>query len=212
MDDFKELQNDLVAGMGKEVKELIGRLIKQGMPPQDIISKGLLSGMGEVGKRFKEGDMFIPEVILSAKIMSESMAVLEPLLLGDPLPISGKVVMGTVEGDVHNIGKDLISMMLRSVGFAVVDVGVQVPAERFVQAVLEHKPEVLGMSALLTTTMPRMREVILLLEEKGLRDRIRIMVGGAPVTQDFADEIGADGYAPDAGLAMEKVKEFTGLG
>lgn len=211
MEDFKELQKGLIEGMEERVRELIVKLIDQGVPPKEIISKGLLSGMGEVGRRFKEGDMFIPEVILSAKMMSEGMALLEPLLVGDQLPTTGKVIMGTVEGDVHNIGKDLVSMMLRSVGFAVVDLGVEVQAQKFAQGILEHKPDVLGMSALLTTTMPRMKEVILLLKKMELRDKVQIVVGGAPVTQEFADEIGADGYAPNAGTAIDKVKELLGI-
>lgn len=210
MEDYTELQKSLVAGKEARVKELVAKFLERGVAPDEIISEGLISGMMKVGKLFKKGDMFIPEVILSAKIMSAGMALLEPLLVGYHLQTSGKVIMGTVEGDVHNIGKDLVSMMLRSAGFAVIDLGVQVRAERFVEAVLEHRPDILGMSALLTTTMPSMKEVIQLLEKRGLRDGVQIIIGGAPVTQEFADEIGADGYAPDAGSAIDKVKELLG--
>ena len=210
MESFAELQKSLIAGTEARVKELVAKLIAQGVAPKEIISKGLISGMAEVGKRFREGDMFIPEVMLCARTMSASMALLEPLIVGAPFQISGKVIMGTVEGDVHNIGKDIVSIMLRGAGFAVIDLGVQVQAERFVQAVLEHKPDVLGMSALLTTTMPRMKEVIQLLDKRGLRHNVQIIVGGAPVTQEFADEIGANGYSPDAGSAIDKVKELLG--
>jgi len=210
MDKFEELRESLIAGKEARVKELVTTFIEQEVGPNTIISEGLIAGMAEVGRRFRDGDMFIPEVMLSARIMSAGMAILEPLLVGTQLPAAGKVVIGTVEGDVHNIGKDLVSMMLRSAGFAIIDLGVQVPSERFVQAVAQHKPDVMGMSALLTTTMPKMKEVIELLEKRGLRDRLQIVVGGAPVTQEFADEIGADGYAPDAGSAVDKVKEILG--
>jgi len=210
MEDFKELQESLIAGKEAKVKELITKFLGERVAPGVIISEGLIAGMAEVGKRFRDGDMFIPEVMLCARVMSAGMTILEPLLVGTQLPTAGKVVIGTVEGDVHNIGKDLVSMMLRSAGFAIIDLGVQVPSEHFVQAVAEHKPEVLGMSALLTTTMPKMKEVIQLLERRGVRDRVQIIVGGAPVTQEFADEIGANGYAPDAGSAVDKVKEMLG--
>jgi 5-methyltetrahydrofolate--homocysteine methyltransferase len=207
----KEIQESLIGGNEVGVRELVTKLLQQGVAPSSIISEGLIAGMVEVGKRFRDGDMFIPEVMLCARIMSSNMATLEPLLVGTQLPTAGKVVIGTVEGDVHNIGKDLVSMMLRSAGFAIVDLGVQVPSERFVQAVAEHKPEALGMSALLTTTMPKMKEVIELLQKRGLRDRVQVIVGGAPVTQEYADEIGANGYAPDAGSAVDKVKELIGV-
>jgi 5-methyltetrahydrofolate--homocysteine methyltransferase len=210
MDQYKELQESLMAGDEARVKELITGLLGQGIAPGVIMSEGLISGMAEVGKRFKRGDLFIPEVMLSAITMSEGMAMLEPLLVGMQLPNSGKVVIGTVEGDIHNIGKDLVSMMLRSAGFGIVDLGVQVPTETFVKAVAENKPDVLGMSALLTTTMPRMKEIIQLLRDRDLRGSVKVIVGGAPVTQEFADEIGADGYAPDAGSAVDKVKELLG--
>jgi len=211
MDRYTDLQESLIAGDEAGVKELVAKLLGQGAVPGAIISDGLIAGMAEVGKRFKAGDMFIPEVMLCARVMSAGMTMLEPLLVGMQMPNAGKVVIGTVEGDVHNIGKDLVSMMIRSAGFHVVDLGVQVPCEKFAEAVAQHSPDVLGMSALLTTTMPMMREVIELLEKRDLRDRVKIIVGGAPVTQEFADKIGANGYATDAASAVDKVKELLGI-
>jgi 5-methyltetrahydrofolate--homocysteine methyltransferase len=211
MDQYTDLQESLIAGDEARVKDLVTKLLGQGAVPGAIISDGLIAGMAEVGKRFKAGDMFIPEVMLCARVMSEGMNMLEPLLVGTRMPSAGKVVIGTVEGDIHNIGKDLVSMMLRSAGFGIVDLGVQVPCEKFAEAVAEHKPDVLGMSALLTTTMPMMRAVIEVLEKRDLRDRVKIIVGGAPVSQEFADKIGANGYATDAASAVDKVKELLGL-
>lgn len=211
MSQYTDLQESLMAGDEARVKELVSQLVAQGVVPGAIISDGLIAGMAEVGKRFKAGDMYIPEVMLCARVMSTGMTMLEPLLVGAEMPTVGKVVIGTVEGDVHNIGKDLVSMMLRSAGFAIVDLGVQVPCEKFAAAVAEHKPDVLAMSALLTTTMPMMREVIGLIEQRDLRDRIKIIIGGAPVTEEFAGKIGANGYAADAASAVDKVKELLGI-
>jgi len=156
--------------------------------------------------------MFIPEVLASAKAMSGGMELLKPLIVAEELSTihTGKVVIGTVQGDLHNIGKKIVSMILESGGFTVVDLGVDIPADKFVEAVKQEQPNILGLSALLTTTMPRMKDVIKALKEAGVRDKVRVIVGGAPITQDFADSIGADGYAPDAASALDKAKQLLG--
>ena len=156
------------------------------------------------------GEMFIPEVLASANAVNEGMAMLRPLVVGDKMSTfyRGKVVIGTVEGDLHNIGKNIVAMLFESVGFEVVDLGVNVPADKFVTAVNQEQPNILGLSALLTTTMPRMKDVIKALEEASVRDKVRVMIGGSPITQKFADSIGADGFAPDAPSAVDKAKEL----
>lgn len=178
----------------------------------EIISEGLIRGMSVVGQRMKSGEMFIPEVLMSANAMNKGMEILKPLIAGEEsLKIyAGKVIMGTVEGDVHSIGKSIVSTILESSGFTVLDIGVDVPADKFIEAVKHEQPKILGLSALLTTTMPRMKDVIEALKEAGFREKVWVMVGGAPVTQGFADSIGADGYAPDAVSALDKAKELPG--
>jgi methanogenic corrinoid protein MtbC1 len=165
--------------------------------------------MDEVGKDFKAGDLFVPEVLIAARAMHAGMGVLRPLLAEGDVPSAGKFVVGTVEGDLHDIGKNLVKMMIEGAGFETVDLGTDVKAAAFVDAVREHQPKVVGMSALLTTTMVNMKGTIEALEEAGLRDQIKIMVGGAPVTAAFAEEIGADAYAPDAASAVDVAREFT---
>jgi len=168
--------------------------------------------MSIVGARWKAGELFIPEVIASAHTMSEGMGILKPLIIGVESSSFnlGKAVMGTVQGDVHNIGKNIVAMLMESNGFEIIDLGVDVPASKFVETAIQEKPKILGLSALLTTTMHCMKEVINALKEAGVRDKVRVMVGGAPVTQDFADTIGADGYAQDGPSAVDKAKELLG--
>ena len=212
MSTYDELTNHLIAGNESEVCELVGAFLKEGDSPAAIISDGLIHGMSIVGKKMKSGDMFIPEVLASAGAMSKAMELLKPLLVGEELAriYQGKVVMGTVEGDLHNIGKKLVSMILESGGFEVLDIGVDVPVDILVETVRREKPDVLGLSALLTTTMPRMKEVIESLVNGHVREGVRVMIGGAPVTQEFADAIGADGYAPNAILALDLAKRLAG--
>ena len=163
--------------------------------------------MSVVGVKFKSGDMFIPEVMISAHAMKEGMDILKPLVAGESSSLSTKkAVIGTVEGDIHTIGKSIVAMLMESSGFEIIDIGVDIPAAKFVEAVQKEQPVILGMSAMLTTTMSRMKDVIEALKEVGLKDKTRVIVGGAPITQDFADSIGADGYAPDASSAVEKAK------
>jgi len=205
---FEKIAERLIVGKIDEVKELSQQALDQGAAPRDIIDKGLLAGMDVVGKRFKAGDMFIPEVLLCARCMHGAMDILKPLLSEADAAGVGTYLIGTVEGDLHDIGKNLVSMMLQGAGFEVVDLGTNITPQQFVDAVKEHKPTILGLSALLTTTMPKMAETIKALKEAGIRDQVKIMAGGAPVTQAFVDEIGADAYGANAASATEKAKEL----
>jgi 5-methyltetrahydrofolate--homocysteine methyltransferase len=206
---LERMANALIAGNQDEVIELTQKALDKGAEAKEILDKGLLTGMDVVGKRFKAGDLFIPEVLLCARCMHGAMDILKPLLSESDASGVGTYVIGTVEGDLHDIGKNLVSMMLQGAGFKVVDLGTNITAAQFVDAVKEHKPKIIGMSALLTTTMPKMEETIQALRVAGIRDQVKIMAGGAPVTQDFVDKIGADAYGANAALAVEKAKELT---
>ena len=206
---LEKMAERLIVGKIDEVKELSQQALDQGISPREIIDKGLLAGMEVVGKRFKAGDMFIPEVLLCARCMHGAMDILKPLLSEADAAGVGIYLIGTVEGDLHDIGKNLVSMMLQGAGFEVIDLGTNITPQQFVDAVKEHKPTILGLSALLTTTMPKMEETIKALKEAGIRDQVKIMAGGAPVTQAFVDEIGADAYGANAASATEKAKELT---
>lgn len=183
--------------------------LDDGLAPGDILNKGCIAAMTEVGRLFEEGEMFVPEMLIAARAMQAAMNILKPYLAEDEIVSLGKVVVGTVAGDLHDIGKNLVSMMMEGAGFEIVDLGTDVQPQDFVQAVREHEPVLVGMSALLTTTMSSMSATIEALTEAGLRDKVKIIVGGAPVTQTFADEIGADGFAPDASSATRKAKELV---
>lgn len=212
MAPYEELQETVIAGDADKVKEVIGDLLEKSDKPLKIISEGLIPGMSVVGQKMKDGEMYIPEVMASAHAMGQGMELLKPLITGDELSTiyKGKVVIGTVQGDLHNIGKKIVTMLIDSGGYTVVDLGVDVSADKFVEAVKQEKPDILGLSSLLTTTMPRMPEAIEALKRNNLRDGVKIIVGGAPVSQKFADSIGADGYAPDAVYALDKVKQLMG--
>lgn len=203
---YGKMSEALTAGNIEEIKKLTQQALDEGSRAYEILEKGLFPGMDIVGQRFKACEIYIPEVLLSAKTMHAAMDIVRPLLSETDTIGAGTVVIGTVEGDLHNIGKDLVTMMLEGTGFKVIDLGVDVKPQDFVEAAKEHKPNILGMSALLTTTMPKLRETINALQEAGIRDQIKIMAGGAPVTQDYVDEIGADAYGADAGEATEKAK------
>ena len=179
-----------------------------GVPPSDILNKGCIAAMGEVGRLFEDGEMFVPEMLIAARAMQSGMNILKPHLAEGEISSAGKLVVGTVAGDLHDIGKNLVGMMMEGAGFEVVDLGTDVSADAFVEAVKQHEPDLVGMSALLTTTMPSMTATVEALEEAGLRDRVKILIGGAPVTQAYADQIGADGFAPDASSASRKAKEL----
>jgi 5-methyltetrahydrofolate--homocysteine methyltransferase len=178
------------------------------IPPADILNKGCIAAMGEVGRLFEEGEMFVPEMLIAARAMQAGMNILKPHLAEGEIVSAGKVVIGTVAGDLHDIGKNLVGMMMEGAGFEIVDLGTDVKPEAFVEAVREHEPNLIGMSALLTTTMPAMTATVEALTEAGLRDQVKVLVGGAPVTDKFAKEIGADGFAPDASSAARKAKEL----
>jgi len=206
---YEEMAKVLIAGNESEVKKLAQEALDNGAEAKDILDNGLLAGMDVVGKRFKAGDMFIPEVLLCARCMHGAMDILKPLLSEGDAAGSGTVVIGTVEGDLHDIGKNLVTMMLQGGGFKVIDLGTNIKPKDFVDAVKEHNPQILGMSALLTTTMPKMEETIEALKEAGIRDQVKIMAGGAPVTQDFVEKIGADAYGANAAAASDKAKQLV---
>jgi corrinoid protein of di/trimethylamine methyltransferase len=191
------------------VHHFVEKALDRDMAAKEIMDGGLVPGMDIVGERMKSGKMFIPEVLRSAKVMQGAMELLKPHLSEQDCNGLGTVLIGTVEGDMHDIGKNLISMMLQGAGFSVVDLGTDVKTEAFVEAAITHKPEIVGMSALLTTTMPRMAETVEAFKEAGIRDQLKIMVGGAPVTQSFVDEIGADAYGANAGAATEVAKSLV---
>jgi 5-methyltetrahydrofolate--homocysteine methyltransferase len=202
-DILQEMASSLYGGEQEEVARLVQEALNQGMSAAEVLSNGLIAGMDQVGRDFKAGDLFVPEVLVAARAMSAGMGVLRPLLATGDVPSAGKCVIGTVKGDLHDIGKNLVKMMLEGAGFETVDLGTDVGPADFVEAVREHQPTIVGMSALLTTTMVNMKTTIEALEEAGLREGLKIMVGGAPVTGAFAKEIGADAYAPDAATAVD---------
>ena len=209
-DILSAISTMVIEGNFADIVDSTNQALEEGMDAEEILNKGLMPGMDHVGVEFKAGNMFVPEVLRSAKAMQESMEILRPLLAESGVETTGKVVLGTVKGDLHDIGKNLVGMMCEGAGFEIIDLGKDVEPEAFVGAVKEHKPQILGMSALLTTTMRSMERTIKALEEAGVRDTVKIMIGGAPVTQDFADQIGADGYAANAASASEIAKQFAG--
>ncbi len=208
MTDLSQITNALIAGDIDKVCSLVQNEITNGTNAGTILNNGLIAGMDIVGEKMESGDMFIPEVLMSAKIMSAAVEILKPMLSEDDMSSAGHVVIGTIKGDLHDIGKNLVSMMLESSGFEVTNLGVDVSPDDFVKAVQENNANIVALSALLTTTMPMMQQTMDALSESGLRDKIKVIVGGAPVTQDFADKIGADGYAPDAGSASKLAKKI----
>jgi 5-methyltetrahydrofolate--homocysteine methyltransferase len=200
---FKAVREDVLAGNHAGIKVRVQELLTQGVKATDILNKGMLTAMEVISGRFRDGTVFIPEVLLSARAMNESLAVLEPYLPEEKKGASGKVLIGTVRGDLHDIGKNMVATMLRGVGFQVVDLGINLSVDDFVTNVEKHRPDILGMFALLTTTMPEMKKVIDLLVARGLRNQVKVMVGGAPVNEKFAADIGADGYGADAGSSVD---------
>ena len=208
MSDAGAFLEPLLAGETDVVVRMTEEALAAGRSAEDVLREGLIPAMGEVGERFKSGEVFIPEVMLAARAMKAAMEVLKPILTRSSGAAAGKVVIGTVKGDLHDIGKNLVVMMLEGGGFEVVDLGADVSAERFVAAVQAHRPVFVGLSALLTTTMKEMRQTNLALETAGLRSGVRVIVGGAPVTEGFARQIGADGYAPDAASAVTMMRSL----
>ncbi len=210
-DVLVQISNAVIEGRLKDIKGLTNTALGEGLPAKDVLDKGLMPGMDEVGAQFRKGKKFVPEVLLAARTMQGSLDILKPLLVQAGAKMTGKAVIGTVKGDLHDIGKNLVGMMLEGAGFEVVDLGKDVAPEKFVEAVKTQKPDVVGMSALLTTTMRAMGHTVTMLREAGLRDSVKIMVGGAPVTPDFAQQIGADAYASNAPAAADLAKKFVGV-
>ncbi len=209
MADLQALAEALIKGDRNKVAEMTKQALAEGTAPRDVLEKGLIAGMNVVGKRFKANEVYVPEVLIAARAMKGGMEILKPELEKAGVQPVGTVVLGTVKGDLHDIGKNLVGMMLSGGGFEVVDIGTDVPAEKFVEEVKKSGAKVCAMSALLTTTMPQMKDVVKALKDSGVD--VRTIIGGAPVTQSYADEIGADGYAPDAASAVDKTKELLGV-
>ena len=211
MADLKLITENVVEGNVEKVKELTKNAIADGVAVAIILDDGLIAGMGAIGEQFERREAYVPELLLSARAMRAGMELLEPLLVSSGVQAKGKVVLGTVKGDVHNIGKDLVGIMLKGAGFDIIDLGVDVPPGKFTDVVGEGGAGIVGMSGLLTTTLPFMKTTIEALDAAGLRSRVKIMIGGAVVTQDYADRIGADAYAANAAEAVNKAKELLGL-
>jgi 5-methyltetrahydrofolate--homocysteine methyltransferase len=206
MFDSKAIIDALVGCDEPKVLDLVQNALDEGVAAKEILNQGLIAGMDIVGEKMENGDMFIPEVLMAAKVMSAAVVILKPLLAAEDMSAMGRVIIGTVKGDLHDIGKNLVAMMLESAGFEVYNLGVDISPDKFVSEVNEKNANMVCLSALLTTTMPMMKQTIDAVVESGLRDRVKIMVGGAPVTKNYANEIGADGYAPDAGSATKLAK------
>ncbi|MCX6829627.1 MAG: corrinoid protein [candidate division Zixibacteria bacterium] len=209
MNILEKLSQSLQNGEAAEVAELTEQGLTSGLAPGPILNDGLLAGMAIVGEKFKNHEIFLPDVLLSARAMYAGIDILKPLLAGKEIPTIGKIVIGTVQGDLHDIGKNLVAILLKGAGFNVIDLGHDVPPEKFIATALETKADVIGLSALLTTTMPVMKKVVELAREQGLYGRIKIIIGGAPVSADYAREIGADAYCFDGMSAVDCVKGFV---
>jgi len=206
---LKQLSAAVEKGNRNEAKRLTQALLDEGMKPLDIVEKGLVPGMAVIGEKFKKNEIFVPEMLIAARAMKEAMALLEPLLVKAGIKPKYTAVIGTVQGDLHDIGKNLVMMMWKGANIGVVDLGTNVPAEKFVAAAKEHNANIIGLSALLTTTMPSMKTTIAAVRAAGLKS-VKVVIGGAPITQDFAKEIGADGFAPDAASAVDIVHQLCG--
>lgn len=205
---LNKLKENVINGDMKGAQDVVNQALGQGILPGTILKEALIPAMDVVGTRFEQGEFFVPEMLIAARAMKAGIAILKPLLLESGVEPAGKVVIGTVKGDLHDIGKNLVGLMLEGGGFEVIDLGTDVSVEKFVEAVRNENPDILGLSALLTTTMTAAAEVIQSLEKEGLRGQVKVMFGGAPVTQAYATQIGADGYAPDAAVAVKKAREL----
>lgn len=207
-DLVQQMHDDLYDGLKEEIEEGTQILLDRGWVPFDVLTKALVEGMRIVGEDFRDGILFVPEVLLSANAMKAGMHILRPLLAATGAPKQGKMLIGTVKGDIHDIGKNLVAMMMEGAGFDVIDIGINNPVENYLAALEEHKPDIFGMSALLTTTMPYMKVVIDTMKEKGIRDDYVVLVGGAPLNEDFGKAVGADAYCRDAAITVEMAKDY----
>jgi corrinoid protein of di/trimethylamine methyltransferase len=203
-----QMQDDLYDGMKAEVADETNEALRRGYTPTQVLDKGLVAGMDVVGVDFRDGVLFVPEVLMAANAMKAGMEIIRPLLVNTGAPRVGTMVIGTVKGDIHDIGKNLVSMMMEGAGFEVINLGVNNDADKFLAAIKEHNADIIGMSALLTTTMPYMKVIIQALKDEGLRDKMFVMVGGAPVSEGFAEEIEADAYGRDAAMAVDIAKRY----
>jgi 5-methyltetrahydrofolate--homocysteine methyltransferase len=210
VDRINEIYNAVLDGNAPAAKAGVEAALGEGVAPEVILKQGLIAAMGEVGRLFEANEYFVPEMLVSARAMQGGLGLLKPYLSEAGATPAGKVIIGTVKGDLHDIGKNLVAMMLEGSGFEVVDLGTDVTPDKFVNAVVQHQPHLIGMSALLTTTMPSMGTTIKALVEAGLRDKVKVMIGGAPVTDAFSNQIGADGYSPDASSAVRLAKSLVG--
>ena len=209
MTTLEQLSQAIAAGKSKDAKAITQRALDEGVRPGDIVDQALVPAMASVGEKFKRNEIFVPEMLIAARAMKEAMALLEPRLLAAGITPKYTAVIGTVQGDLHDIGKNLVAMMWKGANFRVVDLGTNVSPAKFIAAIGEHKPQLVGLSALLTTTMPAMTETLHAIRSSGCPN-VKIIIGGAPISQQFADDIGADGYAPDAGYAVEKAQALIG--
>ncbi|MBC8180412.1 corrinoid protein [candidate division KSB1 bacterium] len=208
MSTLENLSTNLISGKAEETKIFTKQALDEGVTPKDVLNNGLLVGMSEVGRRFKNNEFYVPEVLIAARAMKGAMAILKPLLAETGVEPVAKISIGTIKGDLHDIGKNLVGMMLEGGGFEVIDLGVDVTPDKFIASVKEQGAQVIGMSALLTTTMINMKDTVKALEDADLRNSVKIVIGGAPVTDSYATEIGADGYAPDAASAVDVIKSL----
>ena len=209
MADLQAIAENLIKGQAPKVVELVTQALDEGIPVRDILHEGLIAGMNVVGNKFKNNEFYVPEVLIAARAMKQGMALIQPRLVSEKIEPLGKVSIGTVKGDLHDIGKNLVAMMLEGAGFQIIDLGIDVSPEKFIESVKEQGAQIICMSALLTTTMPSMQTTVEAIKEAGLSDSVRVMIGGAPVTQAYADQIGANGYAPDAASASDKARELV---
>jgi 5-methyltetrahydrofolate--homocysteine methyltransferase len=207
---YEQLSTAILEGDAEKASKWVARGLQEGLSAKEILDNGLVPGMNEVGIRFKVGDMFVPEVLMSADAMQASLSVLRPHLIASGVKLIGRVLMGTVKGDLHDIGKNLVNMMCEGAGFEVIDIGFNADPDKFIEAIKEHQPDIVGMSAMLTTTMRAMAQTIKAIEEAGLRTKVKIMVGGAPVDKAFAERIGADGYGSNAPSGVDLAKRLAG--
>jgi 5-methyltetrahydrofolate--homocysteine methyltransferase len=208
MEIYAQIADEIVKGQADAVKELVNRALSENISAEDILNNALVAGMNVVSEKFKNNEFFIPEVLVSARAMTAGLNIINPLLAEANVKAKGKVVIGTVKGDLHDIGKNIVGMMLQGAGYEIVDLGADVPKEKFIEFTQKEEANMVGMSALLTTTMIYMKEVIQGLKDAGLRDKVKVIIGGAPVTQAYADQIEADGYAPDAASAIDLAKNL----
>jgi 5-methyltetrahydrofolate--homocysteine methyltransferase len=208
MSIMDDLRKSVIDGDLNATQDLVHKALAENIPPENILTNGLIAAMTEVGRMFENGEFYVPEMLISARAMKGGLAILRPKLAAANIRAIGKVVIGTVQGDLHDIGKNLVGMMLEGAGFEVIDLGVDVSPEKYVAAVREQAPDLIGFSALLTTTMPRMKDILFAIQAAGLRDKIKVMIGGAPVTEQYAMDIGADIYAPDAAAAAQRARQL----